>query len=147
MGTLSLEIDKKVNRQRCHQCGFEYPRVHGFVYDDGNALAVYWAALYVDHPEHPEPRADLTIAIGADWGAESGVTTRSYAELEVWVADEEVRMRFHDVNGRPLDTKAFGAPLSRAAALASPLRQKFLRVADQIVYDDPRVRAVLGTKP
>lgn len=61
MGHLTLELDAKVKTNQCEKCGFEYPRVHGFVYEDGDALAGYWAAIYVGHPDHPTPRVDLTI--------------------------------------------------------------------------------------
>jgi hypothetical protein len=147
MGELTLELDAKVKTNQCEKCGFEYPRVHGFVYEDGDALAVYWAAIYVGHPEHPTPRVDLTIALGEDWSEGTDASQRFYAQLDVWPTDEQVRMAFHDVDGAPLERKSFGSPLSRASALASPSKDVFFRVADHIAYDDPRVSKALGTKP
>lgn len=147
MGNLTLELDDRVRTNQCSTCGFEYPRVHGFVYKDGNAFAVYWAAIYVGHPEHPEPRVDLTIALGQDWSEGSDSSQRIYAEMDVWPTPEQFRMAFHDVDGAPLDPKIFGSPQSRASALASPFRDEFLRVAETITYDDPRVSKALGTKP
>jgi hypothetical protein len=66
MGDRILELDDKVKTNSAISA-VAYPRVHGFVYDDGEALAVYWGAIYVGHPEHAEPRVDLTIALGQDW--------------------------------------------------------------------------------
>lgn len=147
MGALSIELDSKVKPEQCSKCGLRYHRVHGFVYDGGNAFAVYWAAIYVGHLEHPGPRIDLTIAIGDDWGDESDPTRRCYASLDVWPEAEQVRMAFQDVDGAPLKPEHFGSPLTRASALGSPFEEQFFRVADKIVYDDPRVSKALGTHP
>jgi hypothetical protein len=82
MGDRILELDDKVKTNSAISA-VEYPRVHGFVYDDGEALAVYWGAIYVGHPEHAEPRVDLTIALGQDWSEGSDAGQQLYAQLDV----------------------------------------------------------------
>ncbi|HYT11680.1 MAG TPA: hypothetical protein VEL12_02740 [Candidatus Nitrosopolaris sp.] len=108
-------------------------------------MAVYWADLYKDHPEHPEPRAVLTVALGDDWSDTADPSGHAWVELNVWPSDNEIRMSFMDVEG-DLDAAHFGLPLNREAALACPDKDAFLTAADEIVFQDERVAVLLGAR-
>jgi hypothetical protein len=41
---LTLDAERKVSHQRCAQCGRDYLLVTGFIYQDGDAHAIYYAA-------------------------------------------------------------------------------------------------------
>ncbi len=43
---ITIEPSNDVKIHVCKCCGKEYKSTHGFVYADGNAFAVYFAALY-----------------------------------------------------------------------------------------------------
>ncbi len=103
---------------------------------------MYWADLYKDHPEHPEPRAVLTVALGDDWSDTADPSGHAWVELNVWPSDNEIRMSFMDVEG-DLDAAHFGLPLNREAALACPDKDAFLTAADEIVFQDERVAVLL----
>jgi len=116
--------------------------VHGFLHRDGDAWAIYWAELYEDHPNHPEPRALMTIALGNDW---SDPSSHAWVQLDAWPQGDQIQMRFIDPSGT-LDAGRFGNPLSRDAALLHQNSNDFLACADQVVYQDTRVSALLGTR-
>lgn len=148
MPAITIELDDDVRIKTCAQCGTEYPQVHGFLYRDGDAWAVYWAELYKDHPNHPEPRAVLTIALADDWSEGANPTKRAWAQLNTWAHEEndEIQMAFVDPRGG-LDAAAFGQSLSREMVLTHPLKDSFLTAADEIVYRDARVSALMGMRP
>jgi len=148
MPTITIELDDHVRVKKCAQCGIEYPQVHGFLYQDGDAWAVYWAELYKDHPNHPEPRVVLVIALGEDWSGGADRAERVWAQLDAWAHEEndQIQMAFADPQGS-LDAATFGHPLSREMALTHPLKDSFLTAADEIVYRDTRVSALMGTRP
>jgi len=148
MPAITIELDEGVRVKKCVQCGIEYPQVHGFLYRDGDAWAVYWAELYKDHPNHPEPRVVLVIALGDDWSERADPAKHAWAQLDAWAHEEndEIQMAFTDPQGT-LDAATFGHPLTREMALSHPLKDSFLTAADEIVYRDTRVSALMGTRP
>jgi hypothetical protein len=148
MPAITIELDDGVRVKTCAQCGMQYPLVHGFLYRDGNAWAVYWAELYKDHPNHPEPRVVLIIALGDDWSEGADPAKRAWAQLEAWPHEDsdEIEMAFTDPQGS-LDTTTFGRSLSREMVLTHPLKDLFLAAADEVIYRDTRVSALMGTRP
>jgi hypothetical protein len=142
MTKFTIELDDEVRTSTCTQCGREYHRVHGFLYRDSDAWAVYWAALYKDHPDHADPRAVLTVALGDDWSETSEPSVRAWVQIQAWPNGDEIQMGFVDPEGT-LDAQ-FGVPLRREAALSDPRKDWFLLAADEIVYHDSRVADVLG---
>jgi hypothetical protein len=144
MAQITIELDDKALIMTCSKCGGHYKRVHGFLFHDGDAWAVYWADLYEDHPTHPEPMAVLTIALGDDWSEDSDPAGRAWAALEIWPDLDEIKMSFIDPLGA-LDPLHFGQPLGRADVLAHRWNKSFLKVADEIAHRDPRVSRLMGT--
>ncbi len=142
---IALEMDEHVDMRTCSQCGTQYPRVHGFLYRNGDAWAIYWAELYKDHPNHPEPRALMTIALGNDWSEGADSSSHAWVQLDAWPQGDQIQMRFIDPSGT-LDAATFGTALSREAALSHKDGNDFLACADQVIYQDTRVSALLGTR-
>jgi hypothetical protein len=141
---LTIELDEGVRQGTCIQCGAQFPFVHGFVYRHGDAWEVYWAELYKDHPEHPEPHAVLAIAVGDHWSEGADAAHRAWAQLDVWSDNDEIRMGFIDPTAHH-DQAHFGLPLSRENVLLDSRKDAILKVAEEIVFADPRVSALLGT--
>jgi len=148
MARITIEPDEKVRMSTCSRCGLDFPSVHGFLYRDEQAWAVYWAALFKDHAGHPDPRVELTIAIGDDWSETSDPALRAWVQIDVWTADDEIRMTILDPIGG-LESASFGVALGRNAALSDPRRDYFFQAADEIVESDPRVANLLvkGDRP
>ena len=138
----AIEIDEEIKELRCGSCGSVHPRVHGFIYRDNDAWAVYWADLYQNHLEHPDPLAVLTIAVGDRWDEENGAAGHSRAQLHAWPTHDQIQMGFVDPEGG-LEPAIFGEPLTRAQAIASSAKDQFLRAADVIVARDHRVVHVI----
>jgi hypothetical protein len=106
---------------------------------------MYWAELYKDHPEHPEARAVVIIALGEDWSEAADPVDHAWAQLDVWPESDEIQMGFIDPIAT-LNQTRYGLPLSREKILLDPRKDDFLAIADEIVYGDPRVAELLGTR-
>jgi hypothetical protein len=89
----------------------------------------------------------LIIALADDWSEGANPAKRAWAQLNAWASEEndEIEMAFADPQGG-LDAAAFGHPLSREVVLMHPLKASFLTAADEIIYRDTRVSALLGTR-
>ncbi len=82
----------------------------------------------------------MTIALGTDWSDGADLSSHAWVQLDAWPQGDQIQMRFIDPSGT-LDAGTFGNPLSREAALLH-----HLACADQVVYQDTRVSALLRTR-
>jgi hypothetical protein len=137
---LTLETVDGVRWSRCADCGRDTRRIHGFVYEDGVPFAVYHADL----PEgHEHDRALFLVSIG-DWGVEADSAARERATIWVQRRPDELQMSFDDPDPDAVITPELGRMISRAEALGSPLRSRYLEVCNLIAAKDARVKAALG---
>jgi hypothetical protein len=58
---LSIEPSSEVQLRVCGDCGRPFSSVHGFLYENGDAYAVYHALLQTDHPSTV---VDLALSFG-----------------------------------------------------------------------------------
>jgi hypothetical protein len=138
---LSLEAGPQEAGTVCDCCGTRSTTVHGFVYRGGDAFAVYYAGW--SH-QHPERGVTMAIATG-EWAEGSGPHDRTSIGLEARPTATEIQFTIVGPEQSPWgETPLFGRMLSRDRAKASPSLKTTLEVAELIVRDDPRVRAVLG---
>lgn len=128
----------------CPCCDPDAARPQGFVTRDGEALALYFTDGAL---EGPVSAVELTISLGR-WDADSGPVDRRTAHV-----------RLTRTAGGQLDITLLDASLSRWHVLAmlghmldasvlgtDPERETFLRVAETIATNDPRLAAALADR-
>jgi hypothetical protein len=59
---LSFDPETSVTEQTCKDCGTDSVLIKGFLYDDGNPHAIYFAALHHHHDDH---EAWLDVILGS----------------------------------------------------------------------------------
>jgi hypothetical protein len=130
---LTIEVGREPQVRTCDRCGRSATDTMGFVYRDGDAYAIYYAAM---HRHEDTPQLDLAIGIGT-WTNDASVANLS-AFLSVWSEAAEVRFGFVDpadsvwANARLLQN-----PLAANEARSSQSRQALLSVAELVVSWDP----------
>jgi hypothetical protein len=136
----SLELGDEVSNKICHCCGEQYKSVVGFIKQDNDAYAAYFATLQTGHPDIT---VGLTVSIGK-WWDDTALDERHWIYLTVRPSPENFNMRIDEPNCSPhLNFKPLGIALTREEALASSLREDFFAVADYIVAEDPAVNSYL----
>lgn len=134
----SLELGDEVSNKICHCCGERYKSVVGFIKQDNEAYAVYFATLQTGRPDIT---VGLTVSIGK-WWDDTALDERHWIYLTVRPSPENFNMRIDEPNCSPhLNFKPLGIALTRQEALASSLRGEFFAVADYIVPEDPAVNS------
>jgi hypothetical protein len=135
MGALTLEVGR-TRTSRCGHCGEMLMWTSGFVYSDGNAHAVYHAAL---HPDPKEPDMDLAIGMGESWDLDVATADTS-AFMRVWPSEADIKIRFVDpAESVWSSAKLLANQLSAAEARDSTARSELLRIAELITNQDSAV--------
>lgn len=138
----SLETGPEEEGAACDCCGKRSSTVHGFVYRNGDAFAIYYAGW---SERHPERGVTMAIATG-EWSDGSGPQDRVSIGLGAHPSDTEVEFRIAEPEESPWhETPLLGRMLSRERALASDALTATLEIAELISRDDSRLSAVLGT--
>jgi hypothetical protein len=137
----SLELGEEPASIKCSDCGKQVTSVCGFVSRNGDAYSTYFALL---HTGHAEIIVLLTISIGKWWDDEA-LSERHWLAMSVRPSETKFNMRIEEPKkSRHSNWKPLGISLTRAEALASPLREEFFSVADYIVENDPAVNSYLN---
>ena len=137
----SLELGDEVSNKTCGCCGEQYKSVTGFIKQDNDAYAVYFATLQTGHPEIT---VGLTVSIGK-WWDDTALDERHWIYLTVKPSPENYNMRIEEPDrSAHFDFKPLGIALSREEALASSMKEDFFAVADYIVDTDPAVNSYLA---
>lgn len=144
MGELRLEHDDQLTSGNCAHCGAAFESVIGIMYEDDDPIAIYRADIFDHFHREPEPRVVLSIAVG-DWSDGTGRGDRCSAAIEAWAVGDKVQMAFSDRAGATWqELEVVSWQLSSSEAQAGPLRDAFLRLADQIAYQDRRLHRALA---
>lgn len=139
MGRITIELGDGSTSGTCACCGAQAPSVVGFVHEDGDARAVYYAGWVEGH----DGPVSLIIGIG-DWDEAATAHDRRSFGLRCWADDDEIRFEVQEPAASRYGEVAYLGPmLPRGAALADPEIADVFHVAEHIVRDDPRVRAAL----
>ena len=140
MGEISLELGGEGDPYQCPCCGNESHTVWGFIYEDGNAHAVYYAGWTIEHEDK-----GVTIAIGlGDWGEDTGPEDRYSIGLDVRANTSDVMFSVLEPEQSSFnDVEFIGRMMPRIEALAHPQLDHIFHVAEHIVADDPRVTTAL----
>jgi len=146
VGQLRIEHDDQVSEGACTGCGAPYQSVIGLIYEDDDAIAIYRADIFEHFHRDPEPRVVLSIAVG-DWRDGTNRSDRCSASIEAWTVGNMVQMAFSDrVGSSWAELEVVSWQLTSLEAQAGPLRDAFLRLADNIAYKDRRLRRALSAK-
>jgi hypothetical protein len=137
---LSIEPALEIQQKVCSDCGRPFSTVHGFLYEDDDAYAVYHALL---QREHPSTQVALALSFGS-WADDVTGDTRFRVGVRVWPEVDELRMRIEDPDQSPWDdSDVFGRMVERKAVVDGALREEVLRSAEFVVAHDQRVQAHL----
>jgi hypothetical protein len=133
---LSIEPSIEVTEQVCADCGRPFSSVHGFLYDEGDAYAVYHALLQT---EHPSTVAEIALSFGS-WDKDATGDDRNRVGLRVWPEGEELKMHITDAAESGWgDSETFGRMLSRRDVLGTDRQTEALTAAEFVIEHDPRV--------
>jgi hypothetical protein len=144
MSNLAIEPGAQVQDFPCPSCGSSFRRVTGFVYDNGNAYAVYYASCY-HHDGHEvwidaifsdtwEEDIDDHVSFGCRVGPVEGQTEPAASLVEAGLAYSGSTM--------------FGQRLTREQALDHPRLTSFWQLVDHILTQDQVVAEhVYGPAP
>ena len=144
MTGLSLELGPQEAGSICDCCGVRSTTVHGFVYQSGDAFAIYYAGW---SGQHPERGVTMAIATG-EWSDGSTSADRVSIGLQARSHEGAIHFSVLEPNQSPWGkTHLFGEMLPRDKALQHPSLRKTLEVAELVVREDPRVHSFLWEQP
>lgn len=139
--TLRLELGESGDSKPCTCCGAASRTVHGFVYRDDDAYAVYYGGWSEGHPGRG---VTLAIAVG-EWSEGSGPRDRVSIGVLAKPTPSSVDFTVLDSSESPwAETPLLGKMLDRDRARAHPALKEVLHVAEHVVRDDSRVRGFLN---
>lgn len=136
MTVVTLELGDEHEPTTCSCCGNTTRTVHGFVYADGDAHAVYFATWTQGHVEK-----GVVMAVGVgEWGEGASPGRRRSVGLECRLGADQVQFTLTDPEQSPWGrTEFLGQMLSREAALKDPALPEIFHIAEHVVTDDARV--------
>ena len=133
---LSIEVDPP-KQTVCPCCGGTTTNLVGFVYRDGDAYAIYYAAFARNHPE----RALQALVGLGDWSEGVGPERRVAFALRIWSASDQYNVEVLDApNSMWKDTQLLGRLLTRTEALDHEWKDEVFHIADHMATDDREVR-------
>ncbi|MGI9204459.1 MAG: hypothetical protein ACR2Q3_10640 [Woeseiaceae bacterium] len=112
-------------------------RLTRFVYQDGDAFAVYYAA-FTDG--HSEKSLNGLVGLG-EWGDDdAGSDTRRAFPFRIWLDGENFKVGLTDASESPWSDVAFmGRILDRDEALADEWIKDVFHITDHMVSEDPDI--------
>jgi len=143
MAKITIEQGPEQEPKYCTCCGNKTLTVHGFVYNDNNAYAVYFASWTLGHRER-----GVSMAIGlGEWGDGSSPEKRRSMGLECRTTGDQYQFVVIEPEQSPWGKSEFlGRMLPREKALDDIQIKEFFQIADHIIQEDPRVRAFLNQR-
>jgi hypothetical protein len=125
---------------RCDCCGGVTTSLTRFVYQDGDAYAIYYARFGVTH----EPRVvDAVVSLG-EWGEEAGPGDRVAFPFRLRAAESEYQVTVVDAAESPWEgVKLLGRMLDRAEALHHERLAEVFHISDHMVREDVPLRDYL----
>jgi hypothetical protein len=136
---MALQIDpdgRKTTEFECHDCGETAQRVWGFVLDDGDAHAIYFASLY----RHDGDEAYVDVILSPTWADDVDDHETFGCRVGTIENQEDPGASLVTGGAAAPDTQLFGHKLTREEAMANPRLDEFWQVVDHILESDPLVR-------
>lgn len=134
--TLAIEPGAQVVEHTCPDCDEPFQRVTGFVHDDGDAYAVYFASCY----HHGGHEAWIDVIFSKTWedGADDHETFGCRVGPVEGQSDPAASLVTGGVPFR--DSPVFGKKLTREEALGHDRLSDFWTVVDHVLTNDRVVR-------
>jgi hypothetical protein len=141
---LAIEAAPELQQRVCSDCGRQFSSVHGFLYKDGDAYAVYHALLQTDHPSTV---VDLALSVGS-WDEDATGVDRTRVGVRVWPEEDELKIHINDPDESAWgDSATFGTMAARGEVVGTSLQQEALQATEFVIAHDPRVREHLDAAP
>lgn len=119
----------------CECCGKPIKKLTRFVYQDGDAFAVYYGQFT---PSHNEKCAKFLIGIG-EWDSEDEITMKYAFSLHLWQDDDNWNTRITDADECPWESDGIGKILQREEALDNKYIKDVYHISDHIVAEDNEI--------
>ena len=141
MTKITIEPGEAKEPTYCECCGNKTETVHGFVYNNNDAFAVYFASWTIGHSSKA-----VTIAIGlGDWGEGATPKQRHSIGLECRTTEDQIQFAVIDPEQSPWGrTEFIGRMLPRQEALKDSAIKKFFHIAEHVIHDDPRISSYIN---
>lgn len=126
---------------KCECCGGSSANLTRFVYEDGNAIAIYKATFAENHQE-----IGVMIAIGLDdnWESEFASVNRVAFACRIWENESEFVVSVTDRNESPwINSKVLGRMLDRDEALSHGSIDQVFHITDHILSSDLVIKSFL----
>lgn len=134
---LSIEPAPEVQERICRDCGRPFSTVHGFLFEEGDAYAVYHALLQT---EHPSKVVDLALSFGS-WDEEATGTDRRRIGVRIWPDEDELKIHIATPDESSWgDSETFGRMVDRNDVVGTPLEPDAIEAAEFVIRQDSRVR-------
>lgn len=135
---LTIEFGDPNEPTRCADCGGFTTTLVRFVYQDGDAYAIYYARYADNHP-----MSEMALAVGlGDFTEGSAPEHRVSFALNMRLVDGKFEVMVVDPEQSPWQqAKVIGRMLTRAEALAHPRIKDVFHVTDHMTTDDPAIKA------
>lgn len=132
---IEIEFEEPVVKI-CECCGNESVTLTRFVYQDGDAFAVYYSKFTLSHPDKV---VYGLIGVG-EWGDGSEPKDRIAFPFRIWVKEGQFQVGLVDASESPWNNVTFlGTILNRDEALKSSWIKDVFHITDHIVTDDMAV--------
>jgi hypothetical protein len=143
MGVITIEFAEIIAGDPCPCCGGRTTRLTRFVYSDGDAHAVYYAAF---SDKHTERVLSALVSLG-EWGEGSKPTDRVAFAVSIRATEADYRVTVVDATKSLWhDAKFLGRMLDRKAALKHRWIKEVFHITDHIVTEDEVVQDYLNGK-
>jgi len=127
----------------CKCCGNTTVRLTRFVYNDGNAHAVYYAQYTV---AHEEKRLSGIIGLGP-WGDDAKEEDRVAFPFQIWTDKDNFKVGLVDASESPWSHVTFlGRILNREEALKHEWIKEVFHITDHMVTDDPEITGYFNAR-
>ncbi len=138
---LSIEFEPPRTAEPCACCGGQTTALTRFVYEDGNAHAVYLASYSDNHAERV-----VSVALGlGEWGDGASPDQRVAFAFNLRSDANQFQIMVIDPDHSPWSHATYlGSMLSREEALAHPLIKELFHITDHIVAEDAAIKTYLS---
>lgn len=132
-----IEIEfEEPNKSVCECCGGITTSLTRFVYEDGDAFAIYYAKF---SDNHPECAVVGVISIG-EWGTDDPPKNRVAFPFRIWQTDEQWNVVLTDSDDSPWKgIELLGKMLDRHEALEHTWKRDVFHITDHMVIDDTEI--------
>lgn len=137
---LTIEYEEP-HRTICECCGNASTTLTGFVSEDGDAYAVYYASFAEEHPH-----VKAVVSLGIWWEGGTPKDRVAFAVV-LWEDKDQFGVRLVDAEESPWkDAELLGRMLNRDEALQHPRVKDAFHITDHMVEEDPEIIAFFSRR-